>query len=203
MFVHICYMSYYAKCHHYHMYLGFVMASGIIFYPVFVIDRIMFPWFGFVALYNIKILAFRFRNLNLPFLAQNVRKPIFMPLCTTHSFRVSFSIKRWHCICHLHGQRWRQGKCFDCALVRRDFGGRICEVVLDERKHPACTYIKWCMYSIGEVPMRSREGYFGVYFPSCAATKEINTKITLKWACKQFATRVHTLFCFLHDIRNP
>ena len=50
--------------------------------------------------------------------------------------------------------------------------------------------------------MRSREGYFGVYFPSCAATREINTKITLEWACKQFVTRVHTLLYFLHDITN-
>ena len=59
------------------------------------------------------------------------------------------------------------------------------------------------MYSRGELFMRSREGYFGVYFPSCAATKEINTKITLEWAHKQFVTRVHTLFYFLHDITNP
>ena len=51
--------------------------------------------------------------------------------------------------------------------------------------------------------MRSREGYFGVYFPSCAATREIITKITLEWAHKQFVTRVHTLFYFLHDITNP
>ena len=35
------------------------------------------------------------------------------------------------------------------------------------------------MYSRGELFMRSREGYFGVYFLSCAATREINTKITL------------------------
>ena len=31
----------------------------------------------------------------------------------------------------------------------------------------------------------------------------INTKIKLEWAHKQFATRVHTLFYFLHDITNP
>ena len=42
--------------------------------------------------------------------------------------------------------------------------------------------------------MRSLECYFGVYFPRCCATQEINTKITLSWAHKQFATRVHTLF---------
>ena len=48
--------------------------------------------------------------------------------------------------------------------------------------------------------MRSRECYFGVYFPRCCA---INTKITLEWTHKQFVTRVHTLFYFLHDITNP
>ena len=58
------------------------------------------------------------------------------------------------------------------------------------------------MYSRGERFMRSREGYFDVYFPSCAATREINTKITLEWVQKQFVTRVHTLFYFLHDITN-
>ena len=36
--------------------------------------------------------------------------------------------------------------------------------------------------------------YFGVYFPSCEATREINTKITLSWRQKQFATRVHKSF---------
>ena len=50
------------------------------------------------------------------------------------------------------------------------------------------------MYSCDEPFMRSLECYFGVYFPSCCATREINTKITLSWAHKQFATRVHTLF---------
>ena len=53
------------------------------------------------------------------------------------------------------------------------------------------------MYSRGELFMHSREGYFGVYFPSYAATREINTKITL-----EFVKRVHTLFYFLHDITN-
>ena len=42
--------------------------------------------------------------------------------------------------------------------------------------------------------MHSLECYFGVYFPRCCTTREINTKITLSWAPKQFATRVHTLF---------
>ena len=59
------------------------------------------------------------------------------------------------------------------------------------------------MYSCGELFMCSWEGYFGVYFPPCAAKREINTKITLEWAHKQFVTRVHTLFYFLHDIMNP
>ena len=50
------------------------------------------------------------------------------------------------------------------------------------------------MYSGDELLQRSREGYFGVYFPSCEARGEINTKITFEWALKQFVTRVHTLF---------
>ena len=42
--------------------------------------------------------------------------------------------------------------------------------------------------------MHSLEWHFDVYFPRCWATREINTKITISWAHKQFATRVHTLF---------
>ena len=42
--------------------------------------------------------------------------------------------------------------------------------------------------------LRSLECYFGIFFPRCFATREINTKITLSWALKQFVTRVHTLF---------
>ena len=36
------------------------------------------------------------------------------------------------------------------------------------------------MYSRGELFMRSPEGYFVVYFPSGAATWDINIKITLE-----------------------
>ena len=35
--------------------------------------------------------------------------------------------------------------------------------------------------------------YFGVYSPRWCAARAINTKITLSWAHKQFATRVHAL----------
>ena len=52
------------------------------------------------------------------------------------------------------------------------------------------------MYSNYELFQRSREGYFGVYFPSCETTREINTKLTLEWAQKQLVTRVHTLLYF-------
>ena len=58
------------------------------------------------------------------------------------------------------------------------------------------------MYLSDKLFQRSREGYFSVYFPSCEATREINTKITLEWAQKQFITRIHTSFHFLHDIMN-
>ena len=62
---------------------------------------------------------------------------------------------------------------------------------------------EWCMYSRDELFKRSRECYFGVNIPGCEATRGINTKITLEWAQKQLVTRVHTLFYFLHDIKNP
>ena len=61
---------------------------------------------------------------------------------------------------------------------------------------------EWCLYSSDEPFQRSREGYLGVYFPSCEATKEINSKITFKWAQRQFVTKVHTLFYFVHYITN-
>ena len=52
----------------------------------------------------------------------------------------------------------------------------------------------WCMYSCGKLFMHSLECYVGAFFPRCCTTREINTKITLSWAYKQFVTRVHTLF---------
>ena len=59
------------------------------------------------------------------------------------------------------------------------------------------------MYTSDELFQRSQEGYFSVYFPSCEATKEMNTKIILEWAQKQFVTKVHKLLYFLHDVANP
>ena len=58
----------------------------------------------------------------------------------------------------------------------------------------------WCT-RVTNCVQRSWEDYFGVYvyFPSCEATKEINTKITLEWVQKQFVTRVHTSLYFLHE----
>ena len=40
---------------------------------------------------------------------------------------------------------------------------------------------------------------FGVYFPSCAAMREMYTKIT-EWGNKQFIMNIHTLFYFFHHI---
>ena len=47
--------------------------------------------------------------------------------------------------------------------------------------------------------MCSLEYYIDVYFPRCCAAREINTKITLSWAHKQFAMRVHTLYSISLD----
>ena len=55
-------------------------------------------------------------------------------------------------------------------------------------------FVVLCKKYSCELFMRSLECYFGDYFPGCCATREINTKITLSWAHKQFATWVHTLF---------
>ena len=49
------------------------------------------------------------------------------------------------------------------------------------------------MHSRVKLFLRSLQCYFGIYFPRCFATREINTKITLSRALKLFATRVHTL----------
>ena len=59
-----------------------------------------------------------------------------------------------------------------------------------------------CMGWSAELVMQSQESYYGVYFASCFATREINTKITLKWVYKQLATTVHRLFYFLYDMIN-
>ena len=56
------------------------------------------------------------------------------------------------------------------------------------------------MYSRDELFLHSLKCYFGVYFPHCYATREINTKITLSWALKQFITWIHTLFSMYWDI---
>ena len=39
---------------------------------------------------------------------------------------------------------------------------------------------------------------FWCLFPSLLRTREVNTKITLSWALKQFVTWVHTLFSMCH-----
>ena len=61
------------------------------------------------------------------------------------------------------------------------------------------------MYSRDKLFTRSLECYFGVHFPRCRATREINTKITLSWARKQFACREHTssFYMYPHDDTHP
>ena len=49
----------------------------------------------------------------------------------------------------------------------------------------------------------SFECYFGVCFLSCEATRQLNTKTTLKYTYKPFAKTVHILFYFLHDTMDP
>ena len=86
----------------------------------------------------------------------------------------------------------------DVILKRKPSGwdtGSICE---DHRFncHLWIRYVMWkikqCTYSRNEHFIHSLECYFGVYFPRCCVTQEINTKITLLWACKQFTTQVQS-----------
>ena len=46
-------------------------------------------------------------------------------------------------------------------------------------------------------------GHFGVYFMSYKAAREINTKITHKWAHKHFIKTKNALFYFLHNMMSP
>ena len=55
------------------------------------------------------------------------------------------------------------------------------------------------MYSSEELFQRSREGYFGVYFPSCEATSEINTKITHEWETVRHESTYIILFLTRHN----
>ena len=59
-----------------------------------------------------------------------------------------------------------------------------------ETRGPCVKIVIYC----DELFLWSLVGYFGIRFQRCFATREINTKITLLWALKQFVTRVHTSF---------
>ena len=54
----------------------------------------------------------------------------------------------------------------------------------------------WTVYAL-------TRGLFWCLFPELRTAMEINTKIILDWVHKQFVTRVHTLFYFLHNIMDP
>ena len=54
------------------------------------------------------------------------------------------------------------------------------------------------VYCRDELFMHSLECYFGVYFPRCFATREINTKVTLLWAQIQLAPPFAPLFSMYH-----
>ena len=85
--------------------------------------------------------------------------------------------------------------CSECHknITRREW---LRYLILNDIENNVCTRVTNCI--------SAHEGvHFGVYFPSCEATRVINTIVTLEWAEKQFVTRVHTLFYFLHDTTNP
>ena len=58
------------------------------------------------------------------------------------------------------------------------------------------------MYSPEQLFLCSLEYYLSVHFTLCFTTQEINTKITLSWALKQFVAQVNTLFCISQNNHN-
>ena len=88
------------------------------------------------------------------------------------------------------------------SSLRADTAHSLCDHITC-RAYSFYEIIVIIQYSSDESFQRSWEGYFGVYFPCCEATRELNPQITLEWAQKRFVTRVHTLFYILHDITNP
>ena len=89
----------------------------------------------------------------------------------------------------------------DCDVISKTYPSEWdTETMFEDRSFDRYLWIRYVVqevqkrvYSRDELFMRPRECQFGVYFPRCFATRQINTKITLSWALKQFATRVHTL----------
>ena len=61
-----------------------------------------------------------------------------------------------------------------------------------------CNHVISCILNVRVVVencLRARDGYFGDYFPRCEAARDINIKISIRWAhYKESATTVHTLF---------
>ena len=55
------------------------------------------------------------------------------------------------------------------------------------------------MYSSDELFQRSREGYFGIHFPSGEATREVNTKITHGWETVRHESTYIILFLTRHN----
>ena len=72
------------------------------------------------------------------------------------------------------------------------------------RRHPVVSYVTLIYISSGELLMRSWEGYFGVYFPSCAATREkhqitfvIINKADLRQYIPRSMHKIRALSCFI------
>ena len=79
-------------------------------------------------------------------------------------------------------QYWQGGRMLSYSMMGQGYYGHIAVLAdLQDVYLEPTIYREWCMYSRGELFVRSREGYFGVYFPSCAATREINTQTTFEW----------------------
>ena len=54
-----------------------------------------------------------------------------------------------------------------------------------------CTYIKDNVRTGVANCLCTHECYFGVYCPSCEATRDMNTKLNFEWVHEEFVTAVH------------
>ena len=71
---------------------------------------------------------------------------------------------------------------------------RCANTVNNQESSEAASWLVYLVMTLVWYSVMTLERYFGVYFPRCCATRELNPKITLSITHKQVATRVHTLF---------
>ena len=72
-----------------------------------------------------------------------------------------------------------------------------------ESKKVSETWSRCDKYCHDELFMHTLKSYFGVYFPHCFATNDINNKTTLSWVHKQIAQFYpYIILCIFHIFKT-